>query len=311
MASQVTSQPPVAADFVVPQTSSLSASRMLELLRWSFSFPAMLGMALVGRVFYTARNFFVDPDAWWHIKTGQMILATRRFPATDPYSFTVHGQPWIAYEWLGEVITGWVANIGGVRALDFYLISVTAAILIALYCLGTIRSGNSKAGFVAAVLLSYWAVASCTLRPQMLGYLFLVLTLICLELFRQGRKKALWFLPAIMLAWVNTHGSFIIGLGAIFVYWVSGLVEFEKGGIRAERWSANDRLGISFAFLLCLAVLPITPYGTELAAYPFDIALSTAECRQCCRMAVYVLRGIRRESVSCLGIGLFCAPDAL
>src|SRR6266704_2414584 len=32
------------------------------------------------------------------------------------------------------------------------------------------------------------------------------------------------------------------------------------------------RLRLALVFLLCLAVLPVTPYGTRLAVYPFDMA---------------------------------------
>lgn len=246
----------------------------LGALKRVFSFPAMLGTFLAGAVFYFGRNFAIDPDLWWHIKTGQTILATHHWPTTDPYSFTVHGQPWMAYEWGGEVLIGWVPRIGGVRALDFLLIAMGAAILIALYLLGTMRSGKSKAGFVAVALLLPLATPSFTLRPQMLGYLFLVLTLVALEMFRQGKRWAAWLLPVLMLAWVNTHGSFIIGLGAIFLYWICGLAEFRKGGVEAKRWSPKERRSLSLIFLLCMAVLPVTPYGTRLAAYPFNIAFS-------------------------------------
>jgi hypothetical protein len=263
-----------AGEIAGAQTRVASSSKALELLKWAFSFPVMLGTFLVGKMFYDGRVFFVDPDLWWHIKTGQTILTTRHWPTTDPYSFTVHGQPWIAYEWFGEVVAGWIAKIGGLRALDFYLIALGSAILIALYCLGTLRARNSKAGFVAAGLLSSWGIASFTLRPQMLGYLFLVLTLICLEFFRQGKRRAIWFLPPMMLVWVNTHGSFIVGLGVIFAYWMCGLLEFQKKGIRAVRWSKEERRDLSFVFLLCLAVLPLTPYGTQLAVYPFNMAFS-------------------------------------
>jgi hypothetical protein len=77
-----------------------------------------------------------------------------------------------------------------------------------------------------------------------------------------------------MLLWVNAHGSWIIGLGTIFVYGVSGLVGFEMGGLVAKRWSDGERLRMETVFLLCLAVLPITPYGTGLCMYPFDVASS-------------------------------------
>ena len=250
------------------------ASRVWQILKLIVSFPVMLGTFLIGATFYDGRAFTVDPDIWWHVKTGQMILATRHWPTVDAYSFTVHGQPWIAYEWLGDAVMGAVARIGGLRGLDALLIALGGAVMIALYVFGTLRSGNSKAGFVAAAVLASLATPSFTMRPQMLGYLFLVLTLIALELFRQGRRWAVWFLPPLMLVWVNTHGSFIVGLGVILVYLVCGLKEFGVGGIEAKKWTPKERVRLELVFLLCLAVLPITPYGTRLAVYPFDMAFS-------------------------------------
>jgi hypothetical protein len=146
--------------------------------------------------------------------------------------------------------------------------------LLALFYLATLRSGNSKAGIVASAVLFVLATPSFSLRPQMLGYLFLIATLTCLELFRQGKRWAFWFLPAIMLLWVNTHGSWIIGLGTIFVYWMSGLFEFTWGGIVAQRWAVEERIRLSFSFLLCLAALPFTPYGVRTAVSPFEFAFS-------------------------------------
>jgi hypothetical protein len=154
------------------------------------------------------------------------------------------------------------------------LIVLAGAVMMALYVFGTIRSGNSKAGFVAAACLVSLATPSFTMRPQMMGYLFLVLTLIALELFRQGKQWAIWLLPALILVWVNTHGSFIIGLGVILVYLVCGLKEFQVGAIEAKKWTQKQRVRLELVFLLCLAVLPITPYGTKLAAYPFDMAVA-------------------------------------
>ena len=84
-----------------------------------FRFPPCWRSLWSARVFYEARAFFVDPDLWWHIKVGQDILATHRWPTVDPYSFTVAGHPWIAYEWLGDVLLAWVAKTGGLLGLEF------------------------------------------------------------------------------------------------------------------------------------------------------------------------------------------------
>src|SRR5581483_9952317 len=63
----------------------------------------LLGPALL-LVF--ARQIFAltDPDYWWHVRTGQYIYETGAIPHADFYSFTAAGQPWIAHEWLAELL---------------------------------------------------------------------------------------------------------------------------------------------------------------------------------------------------------------
>ncbi len=257
----------------VPSVAS-NTKRFAVLLHWVFSFPAMMGTLLIGTVFYHTRSFFVDPDLWWHIKVGQNILSTRHWPTTDPFSFSAAGAPWLAYEWLGEVLIGGVERFAGLRGLDALLIVMASAVMLALYYYATLRARSSKAGFLSSALLCSLAFASFNLRPQMLGYLFLILTLIVLELFSQGRRRALWFLPVLFLIWINTHGSWVIGLGLIFLFWASGLAEFRFGSVETKRWSPADRLRLEFVFLLSLAAIPFTPYGTRLAAFPFMMAFS-------------------------------------
>jgi hypothetical protein len=265
---------PSAGGFALPGERPNLATALLQFLRRAFSFPVVLGALLVGAVFLPARLFAIDPDSWWHVKVGETILATHHWPTVDPYSFTVTGQPWMAYEWLGEVLWAGVMQMGGVRGLEILLIVLGSTVMIALYAYATLCSGNSKAAFVACALLFVLANVSFTLRPQMLGYLFLILTLIALELFRQGRRTALWLLPLLFAVWVNTHGSFIVGLGAIFVSWICGMREFRLGEIEAHAWTSRERKQISLVFLFCLAVLPITPYSSRLAVYPFDMMFS-------------------------------------
>ena len=276
----IPASPPQAAEVTLGKTeTSVSAAGaeprgIEEIARWAFSFPAMLATFIVGRVFYEGRSFSVDPDLWWHIRVGQNILATHHWPTTDPFSYTVAGVPWMAYEWLGDVAIGAVAKYGGLLGLDVFLIALGSVTMLMLYGYATLRAGNSKAGFVSAGLLCSLAFASFNLRPQMFGYLFLILVLIALERFRQGKPKALWFLPLLFLVWINTHGSWIIGLGVFFVFFASGLWEFRLGSVSARRWTLTERLRLESAFLLCLGAIPITPYGTGLAVYPFTVASS-------------------------------------
>jgi len=236
------------------------------------SFPVFLGTLLAGVSAYQARIHLADPDTWWHAKVGQLILATHHFPRHDIYSFTVHGNPWMAYEWLGEVLIGWAGNFGVTGLL--ILLSVLSALLMTLmYVYGMVCTGNVKASVAACAILLPLEAAFFTLRPQVLGYCFLLVLLILMELYSQGHEKVLWAIPPLFLIWVNTHGSFGLGLGIFGVYWLCGLFQFDWGNIEARKWTPRQSRNLLLTTLASLALLPITPYGTKLAAYPLEMAL--------------------------------------
>jgi hypothetical protein len=253
------------------QQQRLQAAVVLKRI---FSFPVMLGALLVAAIFVPLRNFYLDPDVWWHVKVGETILSSHHWPTTDPYSFTAQGTPWMAYEWLGEVVLAAAHRLAGLQGLMALDLLIAGAVLSALYAYVSLRSGNSKAAFVVCTVMLPLAYLSFTLRPQMLGYLFLILTMLALERFRQGRAGTLWFLPLLFLVWVNTHGTFIFGLGALGLYWVSGLIRLDRGNVQSRLWTAGERVRIALVFMLCLIAITITPYGTRLAAYPFDMAFA-------------------------------------
>jgi hypothetical protein len=254
-------------------TLSTSVFSIASIFRMIFSFAGMLGVGLIGKVFYTLHSFPVDGDLWWHIKIGQGILATHHFPTSESYSFTAAGQHWRAYEWLGEVLLALVYRVGGLRGLGLLLIVLGSLLAMALYNYTSMRCGNPKAGFLATALLINLAT-SFNLRPQMLAYLFLILTLIILERFRMGRRGAIWLLPLLMLVWINTHGLWIIGLGTIGAYLASGLLSIRLGSIESQCWSVAERRQLTAVFLLSLMAILITPYGAGLATYPFQMSSS-------------------------------------
>jgi len=253
------------------------------------SFPVFLGALLVAATFIAIRGnldtvraasaasapqFFLEGDLWWHITAGKQILATHTWPTSDTYSFTAAGSAWIAYEWLGEIALAMVERAGGLRALAALYIALQSAIVVLIYFYACLRCRNVRAAFLAAAIMLPLASQFSLLRPQEFGSVFLLITLICLERFRRGRPRALWPLPLVLAAWVNTHGSFVLGFVALAVYAVCGLVEGRRGGMVAVRWSRDQRRQLGIVSLLAALGLTLTPYGTRLAFYPFRMALS-------------------------------------
>jgi hypothetical protein len=238
-----------------------------------FSFPVFLGAMLVLGVFVCVRASAYDPDTWWHVAVGNHILTTHTLPTSDHYSYIASGTPWIAYEWLGAVVIAAASQAGGLVGQKVLLIALAGVFVLLLYTYATLVSGNSKSAFVACATVLAPAALFFTLRPQLIGYVFLLVMLICLELFRRGKQKAVWLLPPLFLLWVNTHGSFAFGFFVLAVWWLSGLVEFRLGGIQAKRWTAGQRLQLELAGLLSLMAAFCTPYGTRLFSYPLEMAI--------------------------------------
>jgi hypothetical protein len=211
-------------------------------LRICFSFPVLLGALLVAAVLVTLPRYPHDPDTWWHITVGEHILRTHSWPTTDAYSFTAFGNDWIAHEWLGEVPMALAARLGGLAGLALLRVGLAASFMLLVYYYAHVRSRNAKAAFVAAAVFCPLVLGFLWLRPQLLGYLFLGVTLICLERFSQGYHRALWPLPAVFLLWVNTHGTFTLGLAAVCLYWACGLVPTTRGsgfGVRGSAATVN------------------------------------------------------------------------
>jgi hypothetical protein len=244
----------------------------LGLLR-AVSFPAFLGAMLVFAVFACVRTSSYDPDTWWHLTIGKQILATHAWPTTDHFSFTAFGNPWIAYEWLGAVVIALATQLGGIVGQKVLLVALSGAFMLLLYRYATLVCGNCKAAFVACAAVLAPAGLFFTLRPQLIGYIFLLVLLGCLEQFRQGKKKAIWFLPPLFLLWVNTHGSFALGFFVLAVWWLSGLVQFRYGGLETKVWTGRERLQLELAALSSLLATFCTPYGTRLFSYPLEMAI--------------------------------------
>src|SRR4051794_15357099 len=76
----------------------------------------------------TSASIFRDGDTSWQIAAGEWILRNGRIPTTDPFSFTAAGHPWVAMEWLAEVLYATAFRLGSYAGLAV----IAAASLIAV-----------------------------------------------------------------------------------------------------------------------------------------------------------------------------------
>ena len=239
----------------------------------------MIGMFDTTRVFVAvlfigvfglaARNVD-DPDVWWHLKTGQYIAEHKSVPHSDFFSYTRAGQPWVAHEWLTEVLLYKIERTAGWGGL----IVIFAAILSIAFFFLYLRCGSAP--YVAGIATLVAAVATAPLwgvRPQILSLFLTSLWLVILERSERNTKLLWWTLPLTLL-WVNSHAGFALGLALSALFLVGKWLEQAL-----EPSSPNPtpqlRTG-AIILLLDLLLVPLNPNGLRMFAYPIETLRSAA-----------------------------------
>lgn len=215
----------------------------------------------------------VDPDYWWHLRTGQQILDQRSLPHADIYSFTSTGKAWITHEWLSEALMYSMYRAAGhAGVLLTFAVVVAAAFGIAYW-----RSSGKPfvAGF--AVLLGALAsIPTLGTRPQMFTVLLTSMFLAVLGSYvRGGAAAKLWWLVPAMLLWANLHGGFVVGLGLIALTCVGLVLDQRTSGLQAASSAVRYR-PLLYVLLACIAVVAINPNGVRLYTYPLATLQSSA-----------------------------------
>ncbi len=248
---------------------------LATLRRWLlavFPFQVVLTMVVVVVLFALTRRGMNDPDIWWHLRNAQSLLNHHQLARFDTYSFTVAGHPWINHEWLSEVpyYLGWRAfGVVGVKSLSIALLVV---IFLGLLYLCNKVSGNFKASVMACALSTFIATVNFGPRTILFGYIDLVALLIILERFRRMGRAPLWVIPPLFALWVNTHGSWLLGLVIFSIAVAAGLVRGRWGFVTGEGWTREQFAKLALTWTASVAALFLNPFGSRLVLYPFDLA---------------------------------------
>ncbi len=236
------------------------------------SFLLVLTMLVVVLEFMMASRGMNDPDIWWHLRNAEYLFQHHQLPHYDLYSFTVAGQPWINHEWLAELpfYLAWRAwGLVGVKSLSVVVIQL---IFLGLLYLCYKESGNFKAAVAACAFTTFLATVSFGPRTILFGYGYLVILLIILQRFRSKGHAPLWLIPPLFCLWINTHGSWSLGLIVFGIIAAAGLFKGTWGRLQAEPWAPGQFRRLVITGIASVAALFVNPFGYRLVLYPFDLA---------------------------------------
>jgi len=218
----------------------------------------------------SVRARFDDPDMWWHLRMGQIVFATHHVPTTDIFSFTTNHHAWIPHEWLSQVTIFIAYKWAGYSGLMLWFALASATILIAGYALCSLYSGNPKVSLLGALVIFVFATVGLSIRPQLIGYLLLIVELILIHVGRTRSPRWFWALPPLFALWINCHGSFFLGLLVAAAFLFSSFFTFQAGSLIATRWNPHSRNTLAISLLLSIPSLFLNPDGLKQVLYPLD-----------------------------------------
>ncbi len=153
----------------------------------------------------------LDSDFGWHLQTGRYIL-THGIPKTDPFSYTMPSYQLIPHEWLTQIIIAKLFPVLGTIGLSI-IFAFLAILPIGFQTI--LYKGKT---FIPLLLMEGGAMITLIgLRPKQLDWLFAEI-LFLLFLSQKHWRSFRYFLPILMIFWVNLHGGFALGIGLIFLY---------------------------------------------------------------------------------------------
>ena len=224
--------------------------------RRGLTYGALAGLLVVAAAAVIGTRQLGDNSFLTHLTTGRSILDEGRIPTRDVYSFTAPDTPWVVQSWLASVVYALVERLGGGLGLRLLHASLTVGTGALLWRLSRPIDGLlARLGLVAIALAigaQEWAE-----RPFMFACIFLGVYLV-------GCQRAL---PGPLLAvigwlWVNTHGSFPLGLVAVAAVAVGQRLDGAPSGpeLKTLRWATGGMLAAA-----------INPLGPKLLWFPIDL----------------------------------------
>jgi hypothetical protein len=154
-----------------------------------------------------------DYDDFWHVAAGRWIVEQRAVPRSDPFTFTVPGQRWVAVPWLSDslfyvayLLEGW-AGVALLRA------ACAAAVLFAL------GASLRELRVPRLLALSTLPMAAVLLQPRLsrargetFGEAMLALAVYLAIRAVRRRDRSRWLLVPVVALWLPMHTGAVLGV---------------------------------------------------------------------------------------------------
>lgn len=230
---------------------------------WLLAWLALLPVVLLRAC------FLAESDTFWQVRAGLLTLDQGAIPSTDPFSWTVPGQPWTLNSWGFNVLAAGAYRAGGLPAVALVCAAMSAAAFGLVLVLA--RRLGASAAITGTFVLFTWPLLLQWLsaRPQLVDYIAVLALVLLLHRLVAGHSAAV-ILPAIgvlTIVWVNLHAAALFGIAVIGA---TTVLVFARRSTRPRTGSCLGALAIAGACALA------NPYGADLLHQTLQVQSASA-----------------------------------
>lgn len=218
---------------------------------------------------YVARLHEITHDAFHEMSLVREGLVRGALPQADLFAYTPTVNPSVHHEWATGAVL-YYATVGsglGLMGLTLLKLTLMGLMWFFLYRVARMRGAHPYVfACLAVVTFPMLWVGFATVRAQLFTLVFIAAQLWMQELDWRGKRWwVLLWLP-MLVAWLNLHAGFVVGLGLMAFHGLERL---------AHAWGTQHRLLAPFsatwhlllAAPLALLSLMLNPYGWQYIPY--------------------------------------------
>lgn len=253
-----------------PQLASQGTCRVLTFLLPSIGNMVFVSILMV-LLFGTGNGLLNDGDTGYHIRTGEEILKNWRVPTHDIFSAHLPPLKWTAHEWFSEVILAVVYKFSGLTGIVIFFALLLAATHWLLYFILRQKSTNLTLVTLTTFLATATSSSHWLARPHVFSLLFTLTWYHILDRFQYENRATLFYLPILMIPWVNLHGGYFFGLVLICLYLGGNLLSSLCSPPQESKEHQKKAKTLLGYLILTIVACGINPLGFEILLFPLKL----------------------------------------
>ncbi|NBX77393.1 MAG: hypothetical protein EBQ92_12635 [Proteobacteria bacterium] len=234
-----------------------------------------LSVFLLVLIFVALNHTKMDEnDTWWHIALGRWMVQNHQIYRTEIFSQIGLGKPFIAHEWLSEVLFYAFSSPSG-RLLSFLKLSLIVSCCWGLFVFLVKPYLKGKLTLYLMLGAAFLVAFRAPVRPQIFEIICMSYLLVILNFWKENPSwEWLVALIPVQILWANLHGSYLLGPVLVFLFacglTLSKRLPFLPGDFLTT-YASKDILSLFLCSVLLLASSLLNPFHFELLKKSFSV----------------------------------------